>query len=151
MLMKKLALLVLVVACGHKAEHRAPPVEAEPETGPPYDASHLPFGLDVKLSDAPQGPPAADHDKPADARLLVDVSALFAHAKPLASDGAHAFALRPASQPPPKPGETIATSFPAPPAPPPAPVAAGELSVVRFSPEGAIPYGSQVSVTFNQP
>ena len=150
--MKKLALLVFVVACGHKTEHGSPPSPPEPaDTGPAYDASHLPLGLDVKLSDATQGPPAADHAKPADAKLLADVSPLFARMRPLPSDAPATFALRPASQPPPKPGETIATSFPAPPAPPPPAVQTGELGVVRFSPEGSVPYGSQLSVTFSQP
>ena len=154
--MKKLALLGVVVAwvvaCGHKTEHGSPPPPAEPaDVGPPYDASHLPLGLDVKLSDAPQGPAAADHAKPADAKLLVDVSPLFARMRPLPSDTPSTFALRPASAPPPKPGEAIATSFPAPPAPPPPAAQTGELSVVRFSPEGSVPYGSQLSVTFSQP
>ncbi len=150
--MRKLALLVLVVACGHKADQVAPVQTAAPEpVGPPYDASHLPLGLDVKLSDGTQGPPGADHTKPAEARWLVDVGPLFAGMKPLAHDEPMTFSLRPSSAPPPKPGETIATSFPAPPTANAPVIDSGELVVTRYMPEGAVPIAPQLSVTFSQP
>ncbi|HEX4453046.1 MAG TPA: Ig-like domain-containing protein [Kofleriaceae bacterium] len=154
--MKKLALLALLVACGHKAA-APPPAPPEPtkpaDTGPPYDAMHVPRGIDIRLTDGKQGPAAADHSKPADARLLTpfETAPLFARMSPLAPAATSAFALQPASQPPPKPGDTIATSFPAPPSAPPAPVETGELHVLRYMPEGAVPIAPQLTITFSQP
>ncbi|MCA9514389.1 MAG: Ig-like domain-containing protein [Myxococcales bacterium] len=62
------------------------------------------------------------------------------------------FALRPASQPPPKPGSTVETPFPPPVAPDVAATADnGEPKVLRYSPEGDVPLGPRVSVTFATP
>ena len=62
------------------------------------------------------------------------------------------FQLPEAPLPPPRPGETVAESFPPPEAAPsPEPVPAGPLEVLRYAPEGEIPLAPFVNVTFNQP
>lgn len=62
------------------------------------------------------------------------------------------FALRPSSEPPPKPGSTVETPFPPPAAPDVAASADnGEPKVLRYSPEGDVPLGPRVSVTFATP
>ncbi|HEY1553059.1 MAG TPA: Ig-like domain-containing protein, partial [Kofleriaceae bacterium] len=133
------------------------PAPAEPtlpaDTGPPYDATHVPRGIDIRLSDGKQGPAAADHSKPADARLLtpIETAPLFGRMMPLAPAPTSTFALRPSSQPPPKPGETVVTSFPAAPSLPPVQVETGELKVLRYMPEGAVPLAPQLTITFSQP
>ncbi len=153
---KKLALLAVLVACGHKAE-APPPAPPEPtkpaDTGPLYDATHVPRGIDIRLTDGKQGPAAADHSKPADARLLtpIETAPLFARMSPLAPAATSTFALRPGSQPPPKPGDTVTTSFPAPPSAPPAPVETGELRVLRYMPEGPVSIAPRLTITFSQP
>jgi uncharacterized protein YfaS (alpha-2-macroglobulin family) len=54
--------------------------------------------------------------------------------------------------PPPRPGNTIAESFPPlETEPTPGEVEAGPLQVLRFAPEGEIPIAPFISVTFNQP
>src|SRR5262249_5111414 len=60
------------------------------------------------------------------------------------------FALREGSLPPPRTGNAIETSFPAP-ASAPEPVAAGPLEVLRYSPEGPVPMAPELSITFSQP
>src|SRR5262249_24500326 len=64
------------------------------------------------------------------------------------------FALRPASQPPPRTGETIKATFPPPPSSllPPKPNDTGkQLSVLRYMPEGQVPLAPELSITFSQP
>jgi hypothetical protein len=153
---KLVAVVVVAAACGHKADAPVPapsPTPSQVDSGPPYDGNHLPYGLDVKLSDGTQGPPAANHDKPTEARWLVDTTPLFAGMKPPAADPTSAFVLRPGSQPPPKPGSTIATSFPAPPSDsaPPAGSDSGELRVLRYAPQGVVPIAPSLSITFSEP
>src|SRR5262249_33893730 len=62
--------------------------------------------------------------------------------------------LRPASQPPPRTGETIKDSFPPPASsllPPKANDAGKDLSVLRYMPEGEVELAPELSVTFSQP
>src|SRR3954463_6679399 len=114
----KLVALLSLVACGHKATQVG---EGSGSAVPPvkdvhYDAKDLPPGLVMKLSDGTQGPPAFDHTKLAPAKKLGarDVAQLPPRERPIQTDAAdqQAFALRPASQPAPRTGETIHESFP---------------------------------------
>jgi uncharacterized protein YfaS (alpha-2-macroglobulin family) len=121
----------------------------------PKDA---PIGLDLRLSSGKQGPPSFDHAKLAPATKLSDaeVQQLLARATPLEVQAGdqQAFALRPSSTPPPRTGETVKSTFPPPPSSllPPAPSDAGkDLRVLRYMPEGEVPYAPELSVTFSQP
>jgi len=74
-------------------------------------------------------------------------------AMPAATGEAVEFAMRPSSQPAPRPGQTIQEPFP-PPAPAVSPVGApesGPLEILRYQPEGDVPLAPYLSVTFNQP
>lgn len=121
-------------------------------------ARDVPAGLELKVSSGKAGPPAFDHARLAPARRLseAEASALLQRLKPIAAEpqDQQAFALRGKSQPPPRTGQTIRSSFPAPPGsllPPPAATAGGELRVLRYMPEGSVPLAPELSVTFSQP
>ncbi len=157
--MRKLAqvAIALVVACGHhdSAPPPSPPAPAPIKVVADKDA---PDGLDLRVSNGKQGAPAYDHAKVAAAAKIsdADAQALLARGKPLAVDqnDQQAFALRPASQPPPKTGDTISSSFPAPPSsllPPKASDAGKDLEVLRYMPQGNVPVAPELSVTFSQP
>ena len=152
------ALLAVVSSCDPKV---SPPttIGKGSSSAPMYQAKDLPLGLDLRLSDGQQGKPALDHSKLVPASKLSDAEAqkLLARAAPIKSDPSDqtSFAMRPGSQPPPRTGETIKASFPAPMQPPTPPPAAGdagrELHVLRYLPEGAVKIAPQLSVTFSQP
>ncbi|HEX7840774.1 MAG TPA: Ig-like domain-containing protein, partial [Kofleriaceae bacterium] len=142
-------------------------------------------GLELRVGSGKEGPPPFDRAKLAPARALpeADAGALLARMKPIDPTGEHPrpagsavgvptprdtaspiaaepqdrqrFALRGKSQPPPRTGQTIQSSFPPPAAsllPPPADAAAGsELRVSRYMPEGKVPLAPELSVTFSQP
>ncbi|MEO8843521.1 MAG: DUF6049 family protein [Kofleriaceae bacterium] len=158
--MRKLLLVGLIAACGHKA---AKTDDTNGSAAPPpvhYDAKDLPPGLVMKLSDGTQGPPAFDHAKLAPATKLdaAAVTQLLAREKPIAVDPAdlQAFALRPSSQPPPRTGETMHESFPPPAStnlpPPPTPPKPGEgLKVLRYMPEGPVKLAPELTITFSEP
>lgn len=82
-----------------------------------------------------------------------EVAALLARLPQLDKEAGdeQAFALRPASQPPPKTGATVLASFPGPPQPRPPSVSAGELKVLRHQPDGEVPIAADFSITFSQP
>ena len=65
--------------------------------------------------------------------------------------GVQEFALREGSPPPPRTGNTIETSFPAPSSAATDPVTAGPLEVLRYSPEGGVPIAAELTITFSQP
>src|SRR5512144_352715 len=98
-------------SCGGKKD------EGAGSGGPPADRAYVqpgkdaPDGLELRVSEGKQGPPAYDRAKLAPAKKLSDAEAqaLLSRAAPLAKDAAdqQAFALRPASQPPPRTGQTI--------------------------------------------
>jgi hypothetical protein len=118
----------------------------------------LPPGLDMRVSEGKQGPAAFDRAKLAPAKTLGDAEAqaLLARTKPIAVDPAdkQAFALRSKSQPPPRAGQTIKGTFPPPASsllPPASNEAGKDLRVLRFMPEGQVPYAPELSVTFSQP
>ncbi len=98
---------------------------------------------------APVRPPLAPA-KPLGER---EVKALLARLPAFPVDPAEAkdFALRPASQPPPKTGTTVLASFPGPPQGAPPAVATGPLKVLRHAPDGEVPIAADLSLTFSQP
>ncbi|MGE0550897.1 MAG: DUF6049 family protein [Kofleriaceae bacterium] len=117
----------------------------------------LPPGLDLRLSNGTEGPAAFDRAKLAPATKLgaPESDALLARTKPLAADpqDKQNFALRPGSQPAPRTGQTIKSSFPAPASsllPPKANDAGQDLRVSRWMPEGEVPLAPELSVTFSQ-
>ncbi len=151
-----LALLLLATACGgdKKPAKKQPTISDAQKQA----AKDTPEGLDLRLSDGKQGADAYDRSKIVAATKLgdADVQAILARATPLATDPAdqQAFALRPASQPAPRTGDTIKDSFPPPASSllPPTPNDAGkELTVLRWMPEGEVPLAPELSVTFSQP
>ncbi len=118
----------------------------------------LPPGLDLRVSNGHEGPPAYDHAKLAPATKLSDADAegLLKRAQPIASEPAdkQAFALRPNSQPPPRTGQVIKGQFPPPASsllPPAGNDAGKDLRVLRWMPEGAVPLAPELSITFSQP
>ncbi|MEO8846442.1 MAG: DUF6049 family protein, partial [Kofleriaceae bacterium] len=118
----------------------------------------LPDGLDMRVSDGKQGPPAIDHSKLAPAKSIPDTEAeqLLTRAHPLQSDAQdqQAFALRPRSTPVPRTGQIIKASFPAPAStllPPAANDHGKDLHVLRYMPEGKVPLAPELSITFDQP
>ncbi|HSK00475.1 MAG TPA: Ig-like domain-containing protein, partial [Kofleriaceae bacterium] len=151
-----ISLGLIAGSCGGKKK-------PDPGTGPVSDLAYVqdkdaPDGLELRVSDGQQGPPAYDRAKLAPATKLsdADAGALLARARPLPRDPAdqQAFALRPGSRPAPRTGQTLTAAFPPPPSSllPPAAAGAGEeLSVLRWMPEGAVPLAPELSVTFSQP
>ena len=158
--MKKLLVLAALAACGHKTRDVGTSDGSGSAAGKPihYSAKDLAPGLVMKLSDGTQGPPAFDHNKLAPATKLgdADVKQLLSRERPIETDAAdqQAFALRPASQPPPRTGDTIHESFPPPPSsllPPKANDVGGDLKVLRYMPEGAVKLAPELTLTFSQP
>lgn len=120
---------------------------------PPEDA---PVGLEVRLREAPDQPPAGGAVAAVKAEPLPEaqVTKLLGRLPDLARDpgDARKFALRERSLPPPRPGKTVTQAFP-----PPAPVAApevaeaGPLAVTRAMPEGEVELAPHLAVSFSQP
>ncbi len=143
----------LVLGCGGKKDAGSdvpPPPKAE--------IKDAPDGLDLRLSNGKAGKPAYDRAQLAKAEKLdaTAVTQLLGRGKALVANPAdlQAFAIRPSSQPPPRTGQVIATTFPGPPVdrPPPSAATAGkELAVLRWLPEGEVPIAPELSVTFSQP
>jgi hypothetical protein len=117
----------------------------------------LPPGLDLRVSDGREGPPAFDRNKlPREeaGRRRVATAALACGPITADADDQKAFALRPGSQPAPRTGQVIKGQFPPPPSsllPPKANDAGQALKVLRFMPEGVVPLAPELSVTFSQP
>lgn len=110
-------------------------------------------GLEFTLR---EGRPASESAErlpvpPATALGERQVKALLARLPALATDteDVKEFALRPASQPPPKTGTTVLATFPGKGAAP--VVKPGALSVLRHSPDGEVPVAADLSITFSQP
>src|SRR5215831_17805548 len=145
---------MLAAACGSKSSSTS----NKPPPPKPYVTKDLPPGLDLKLTEGKQGAPAYDRAKLASAAKIseADAQSLLSRSKPIQTDAQDqkTFALRPASQPAPRPGNTIHESFPPPPSsllPPVADNSKKGLEVVRWMPEGQVPIAPELSVTFNQP
>ncbi len=115
-----------------------------------------PTGLEFTLAEGKPVDESTTRPPPAAATPLSerDVKALLARLPALPVDPAEAvdFALRPASQPPPKTGKTVLASFPGPPqGPPPEATPAGPLKLLRHAPDGEVPIAADLSLTFSQP
>jgi len=147
------AAAVVTAGCGGKRSTTHDGPSATPKL-----VKDMPKGLDLRLSNGKAGAPAYDRSKVAPATKLsaAEVTAVLARTTPLVAEPAdrQAFAIRPGSQPAPRTGTTVATTFPAPASTllPPSPVDAGkELRVLRYMPEGKVPLAPELTVTFSQP
>ena len=145
-----------LVGCGGGSKKPPPPTDGS--AGKVLLVKPSGPGLEMRLSEGKSGKPAIDRAKLAPAKKLADpeVAKLLSRSKPLVADAAdqQAFALRPSSQPAPRTGEVVKTTFPADPStllPPKANDAGKDLTVLRFMPEGKVPLAPELSVTFSQP
>src|SRR5262249_53367685 len=140
----------IAVACGGRG---APP-SAPVASGEAEDARPAAMAIELRLSEGTPGLAASDRTTLAPATRLADAEgAAVWHGRPPPAVGASAApaVLRP-GPPPPRAGETIHAAFPAgTPAPGTPPRVAGELSVVRYAPEGKLPLVAELSVTFSEP
>ena len=154
--------VVLLAACGSKTDKAGGGRDTgSGETSAlalSSQGSNAPDGLEMRVSEGKQGAAAFDRAQLAPAKDLspADVSALLARSKPVASDVGDKkdFALRANSQPPPRTGTTVTSTFPALPSsllPPPPSDANKELKVLRFMPEGQVAIAPELSITFSQP
>ncbi len=137
--------LGMMGGCGKKAD--------VPDAAPAPKASARPR-LGFHLSDADPERPAARTAVKGEPMTPEATQALLARLPKLAStsEGATAFALRPATAPPPRPGRTVEEPFPPKPSAAAKPtIAAGKLTVTRKAPEGAISIAPNLSVTFSEP
>src|SRR5262245_25990642 len=108
------ALALISSSCGGKGSSTSPGQlgSASPISDQAYvQLKDAPEGLDLRVSDGKQGPPAYDRAKLAPAKKLGDgeAQALLARAPAITKepDDQQAFALRPGSQPAPRTGQTI--------------------------------------------
>jgi uncharacterized protein YfaS (alpha-2-macroglobulin family) len=113
-------------------------------------------GLRFRLSEAPGQPEARPISNVANATPLSDAEtrAILRRLPPIKTEPSDEadFALREKSLPPPRTGQTIKQSFPAPgEMTAPDQTTAGSLEVIRYSPEGDVPIAPNLSVTFSQP
>ena len=135
-----------------------------PPAGPPPPAREVSFTVDpefhgLKFTLREATPPDRGVSRPpvAPSTPLAEavVEDLFARTDPLVEqlEDRQAFALRPASEPPPLTGATVEVPFPPPatPADRPAPPPAGPLHVTRHAPEGELEVVPHVTVSFDQP
>jgi len=153
-----LLVLVLAVAALEGAAPRTtkgtplilPPVEDElPPSRPEQTGLRIGLspGAPEPAAPRPEPAPAQPIDAAAAAEVLARLPALEA-----AADDQKPFAFPPKSPPAPRPGKTVADSFP--PAAPEQPVvdpASLPLEVLAYAPEGNVPIGPELTVTFSQP
>nr|HEX4318747.1 alpha-2-macroglobulin family protein [Kofleriaceae bacterium] len=158
-LISLLALAAFVdTSCGGRGPQAVPP-RPSPLTDLALEQhKKLPRGLAMQVTEGTTGAPAYDHANLAPATPLADADAqqLLARTPAIAAGSAdqQAFALRASSTPPPRTGQTIRSTFPAPPStllPAKATDRSGELRVLRYQPEGKVPIAPELSVTFSQP
>jgi len=125
---------------------RRPPVVISSETGLVF---RLAEGSPLPERSTSTAAAAVALDAEATQRVLDRLPPL----PPLAG-GPPPFAFRERSLPPPRTGATVVQQFPPPVAPSAGPPAVGSgeaVTVIRRSPEGAVPIASHLSVTFSQP
>lgn len=162
----RIALIVAAIAtlssCGGKKKQTTPTVGdsqgPHPEEGVLEMQKDVPDGLTMRLSDSKDSPYQPVERRPVKAEKLsqADADALLARLPALKGEAEDKkdFALRERSLPPPRTGETVKQPFPPPDsqAPPAGAVqAGGELTVLRFAPEGEVPLAPHLSITFSQP
>ena len=150
-----LGLLLMPLACrqhspASPAETPATVTSPEPlhfVTDPELD------GVRVRLSDADADGGGAQPSAHVAGTPLPDTQRrdLLARLPDLVDEGGADFALRAASKPAPRTGETVALPFPPPPAEPPPTATSGPPRVLRHAPEGDVPVAAQLSLTFDQP
>ncbi|MEZ4361122.1 MAG: Ig-like domain-containing protein [Kofleriaceae bacterium] len=150
------AALLVSSACGSRGKR--PAGDGSAATGDALVLADAPDGLALRVSDGQRGAEPIDRAKLPAARKLSDAEAAAllrrAAALPAAPGDLQAFALRDKSKPPPRTGQTLTGVFPPPGSaarPVPAQASAGELTVLRAMPEGAVPLAPELSVTFSQP
>lgn len=117
--------------------------------------ANAPEGLDLRLRRGSFAAPDAEraHVAPGVPIAGEDVDRLLARLPPVdaSSDPTEVAVLRPASEPPPRTGDVVRTTFPPPPGPPPPKQAPGPLEVLRRMPEGEVRLARELTVVFNQP
>ena len=146
-------------SCGGKTSTPATPKPSPISDQVLVQQKDLPDGLDMRVSDGKQGPPAIDHSKLAPAKSIPDSEAtqLLTRAQPIkdATIDQQAFALRPRSNPVPRTGQVIKASFPAAASTLLPPARSNDngkdLHVLRYMPEGKVPLAPELSITFDQP
>ena len=114
-----------------------------------------PTGLEFTLAEGKPTDETTERPPLAPAKPLGEreVKALLARLPALATDPTEAvdFALRPASQPPPKTGKTVLATFPGKPQGAAPAVATGPITLLRHAPDGEVPIAADLSLTFSQP
>ncbi|HEV2883966.1 MAG TPA: hypothetical protein VGW36_03855, partial [Pyrinomonadaceae bacterium] len=122
------------------------------------DAAQEENGLRFRLSAGIDQPESRPTTNPVSATELSqnETESILRRLPPMQADTSDTqeFALRERSLPPPRTGQTISVSFPAPISPTTSPAetaSSGPLEVLRYSPEGDVPLAPQLSVTFSQP
>jgi uncharacterized protein YfaS (alpha-2-macroglobulin family) len=153
------AVFALLLSCGGKSSKPKPAVDPTVEqTTKALTQKDLPPGLAFTLSSGTLSAPRSTSGKVAQAQKLGN-AALQTLLNRLPAFNAKAgdtkaFHFRPRSLPAPRPGKTVKTQFPPPISGKP-PVAVnvkpGELSVLRFAPEGKVPIAPHLSITFSRP
>ncbi len=112
-------------------------------------------GLQIRLSEGVEQPEPRSATQPAAATELSqsETENILKRLPPMTEDASDAqkFALREGSLPPPRTGNTIDVSFPAPATAANETVTSGPLEVLRYSPEGSVPLAPELSITFSQP
>jgi hypothetical protein len=129
------------------------PTRAVDDTAQAPDTTGLRFRLSEGTIRGAERSPATRGQRLSEA----DAARLLARARPLAADTARrdTFAFPARTIPAPRAGATRLAPFPppdsagAPPAP--RPTTAGALTVTRRAPEGEVPVGAEVTITFSQP
>jgi uncharacterized protein YfaS (alpha-2-macroglobulin family) len=147
---------ILLVSC--PASRQAVQVPDDGDSGDVGDDGEIAKdegGLEFKLSEGRPAAEVVDRARVAKAESLGqrEVTALLARLPALQTDkeDIKAFALRAASQPPPKTGTTVLASFPGPARGGPPIIKQGAVEVLRHSPDGEVPIAADFSITFSQP
>lgn len=113
-------------------------------------------GLEFRVSQGRVRAPAALPQTRGERISHAEAARLLARARPLAPDSAarDSFAFPARTLPPPRAGATVVTGFPARDTAGSVPVprpATGALTVTRRAPEGEVPLGAEVTISFSQP
>lgn len=155
--LRSLTSCVLIVSLFAPLLHGPQVVRASSVHVPATATADEESGLQFRLSHGIEQPEAIPATKLAAASELsqTEIQEIVKRLPPMTVDlnsGIKEFSMRERSIPPPRTGNTIETSFPAPPTAAVAPSTnAGPLEVLRYSPEGSVPIAPDLTVTFSQP